>query len=129
MTELQWKDEYSVGNDIFDNDHQKLISLINRLTAVNSGSDDVQWVLQQLEVYVQVHFSREEKAMKAAEYPNFDEHKLEHDNFILWLEMVKSTFGSEPESAFYLIDSITNFLKDWLTKHILHADMQYKGKI
>ncbi|MBT3992111.1 MAG: hemerythrin family protein [Rhodospirillaceae bacterium] len=129
MAQLQWKEEFSVGDAVFDADHQNLISLINRLSDANSSEDDIQWVLQQLEIYVQVHFSREEMAMKEADYPSLGEHKLEHDNFTTWLGNLKSTFGSEPDSAFHLTETIAEFLNEWLTKHILHTDMQYKNKI
>ena len=53
----------------------------------------------------------------------------EHREFVEWLNTVKRTIETEPESRNYITESVVKYLKSWLKDHILQADMSYKGKL
>ena len=71
---LTWKDSYSVGIESIDNDHKKLIHLINNLQTSIDYKTDKQFEKQTLDEvidYTHYHFSREEELMKKHGYPDF----------------------------------------------------------
>ncbi|MEA1890408.1 MAG: hemerythrin domain-containing protein, partial [Pseudomonadota bacterium] len=62
-----WKEEYSVGIDSIDQQHKKLLSLINQLqTAVDysTGKEFEREALDELVTYTKDHFSYEEGLME-----------------------------------------------------------------
>lgn len=124
---VTWKDEYSVGIESIDNDHKKLLSLINNLqtsTMYYTGEDFDREALDKLIEYTKFHFTREEKLMEDNDYPGFAEHKLQHkkmtDNV---LNMVKE-YEEDSEKT---IEELVEFLKDWLIKHINGSDQKYSS--
>lgn len=126
MPVLEWKDSYSVGSLELDNDHKNLIDIIKRLDESERTHEPVGWLLKELGDYADGHFRREEEALAAANFPELEEHRLGHKDFIDWLVTVRSTFSIEPESQYYLAETVNDYLKKWLTSHILEKDMDYK---
>jgi len=129
MAKLEWQDSYSVGVSDLDDDHKRLIDIINRVARAERDNEPVDWVLEELEDYARVHFAREEERMQAAGYPGFDAHVEKHREFVEWLRAVERTYKLSPETESYLADSVNAHLTDWLTRHILETDMAYKGKL
>lgn len=126
MTLLEWKESYSVGDSVFDNDHRRLIDLINRVEEADREGLPVDWALDELEEYARYHFGREETRMEALGYPALEAHRKEHAAFIEWLETVKSTYHAAPEAHAHLAAAVNAYLRDWLDNHILKTDMAYK---
>jgi hemerythrin-like metal-binding protein len=129
MQRIEWDQSYSVGISDIDEDHKKLISIINRVVEAVENNEAVLWTFDELKDYTQTHFSREEDKMKAADYPDFDNHKIGHEEFIKWLKHVKYTYELTPETSVALGESVSKYLQEWLVNHILKSDMEYKGKI
>lgn len=127
MAFMEWKESYSVGNPELDGDHKQLIDIINQIAQAEETHKPVQWVFQALDDYVSGHFHREEQRLEAANYPDLDQHKKAHKNFIEWLDTVRATYSMDPEAKFHLATTVNNYLKDWLANHILKTDMQYKS--
>jgi hemerythrin len=126
---MEWKSEYSVGVTELDDDHKQLISIINRVVQAQDSGNSVQWALQELEAYVQRHFTREEERLTNVNYADFEEHKKEHQGFHDWLRSARITLAAEPEAGFYFGERLKEFLQNWLSHHILTTDMKYKGQI
>ncbi|MCP3850161.1 MAG: hemerythrin family protein [Gammaproteobacteria bacterium] len=125
---LVWKDEYSVGVEEMDNDHKKLLNLINQLqTAVHyyTGQEFEQKALDELVDYTKTHFKKEEKLMEDNGYADLEAHKKQHEMFIGKINdfLVQYTQNSEVT----VVDTL-EFLKDWLIKHINGTDKEY-GKV
>ena len=127
MALLEWQDSYSVGVDKLDSDHKRLFEIINRVDAAEKAGKSVQWVLEELRSYTEYHFKAEEERMKAANYPEIEEHMRQHKAFVEWLETVERTYNLSPDAHFHIAESVNEYLRDWLTHHILLVDMQYKG--
>ena len=126
MALMEWRDSFSVGVTKLDDDHKRLIDLINRVDATEKAGKSVQWVLEELRNYAEYHFKAEEERMKAAEYPEIEEHMREHKAFIEWLATVERTYNLAPDAHFHIAETVNEYLRDWLTHHILLVDMQYK---
>ena len=85
MTLLKWTKEFSVGIDEVDREHEELIEMINGLHDVMQvGADYVQVVELLGEIYSQIakHFAYEEKIMRYARYPRYEEHKEDHETLL-----------------------------------------------
>ncbi len=125
---LVWKDEYSVGIEEMDNDHKKLLNLINQLqTAVHyyTGKEFEEKALDELVDYTKTHFQKEEKLMADNDYADLEAHKIQHQQFI---EKVSSAIEQYKTNSDVTIIDTLKFLKEWLIKHINGTDKEY-GKI
>ena len=127
MPYYQWCDSMSVGVGLLDSDHQALINLINRLHEYVEREEDqavLDEVFDKLVAYIDYHFAREEKVMEACEYPSVDGHREEHLRFTQEVRYNRDRYvkGGDAKIGQDLLD----FLKNWLTHHILIQDMDYK---
>ncbi|MCP4981980.1 MAG: hemerythrin family protein [Gammaproteobacteria bacterium] len=122
---VEWKDEYSVGIDSIDQQHRKLLNLINSLqTAVNykTGSEFEREALDELVDYTKTHFSYEEGLMERYEYPEFTTHRAEHELMISRVDQVLAEYQQDEDTA---MQNAIDFLKDWLINHINGTDQKY----
>jgi len=122
---LQWKSEYSVGIDSIDQQHKKLVNLINQLqTAVkySTGEEFEREALDELVGYTKTHFSYEEGLMEQNGYPDFDAHKAQHVKMIKQVEEVLAEYEKDSDTA---MNNALNYLSDWLINHINGTDKQY----
>jgi len=133
MTFMQWTKKMSVGVAELDNDHKRLIDLINRL-AQNAGDETKDAMLRQclygLQRYAEVHFRREEAVMTACGYRALEHHKSEHRAFVDKISALNRSFESRPgDMASAINDELLAFLRDWLNHHILIEDMAYRTTV
>jgi hemerythrin len=125
MALIEWSPNLSVGVDEMDQQHRKLISLVNQFhdaLKAGKGDDASKGILVQLVQYTHTHFAAEEQLQARYGYPEFAAHKKLHAELLAQVnQMVDKIKAGKMVSAV----SIANFLKDWLTKHILGADKLY----
>jgi hemerythrin-like metal-binding protein len=121
-----WDESMSVGNPELDVDHKRLIGIINRLWVAedNGNRQVIEFVLDDLVHYTEVHFKREEDMMDRGDYPDFQRHRRIHQAICQRLEEIRWEYfqGIREE----LRGEILEFLKDWLNEHILVEDMRYR---
>jgi hemerythrin len=128
MSYVRWTPDLSVGVKASDDDHKRLIDLINRLfEALNCGQgrEIVGKVLDELESYTRYHFAREEEYFERTGYPA-DEHKQEHRELVEQIVTLQSRYRTG-ETA--LAMETLGVLKHWLTTHIQGTDMKYTGHL
>ena len=122
---LVWKNEYSVGVAEMDNQHRKLVELLNQLDeamAKGKGKDFAGKVLNELIRYTQTHFTSEEYLMMTHRFPELAAHKVEHLKLTQKVIQFKADYDSGRVS---LTIPILNFLEDWLVNHIQGLDKVY----
>ncbi len=125
MPIILWNDSYSVRVREIDEQHQRLIALINALyEAMTSGrgKDVLSSTLSELVDYTRSHFSYEEQRMRACQYPDYAAHKKEHE--ALTERVVQLQKRHEMGEAALTVEVMV-FLKEWLTNHILEKDKKY----
>ncbi len=128
MSFIVWSDKYSVRNFLIDNQHKKLIAMINDLhSAMKEGKakNILSNILGNLIVYTIEHFRTEERMMKNAKYKFFSEHKLEHEKLTAKVVELEKKLNEEALLTFELFD----FLQSWLINHIEITDKKYSGLI
>lgn len=125
MSLIMWNDSFSVGIKELDDHHKKLVALINELhdaMRVGKSKEVLSPILQKLAEYTVFHFASEEKYMTKFNYPGYQAHKTEHDQFVSKV----TQFQSDLTSGKVLFSmELMSFLKDWLIKHIQGMDRQY----
>jgi hemerythrin len=125
MALITWNDSFSVNVKLFDEQHRKLIEMLNDLhdaMKVGKGKEALEKVLKGLIQYTSMHFSNEEKLMKQYNYPEFEKHKKEHNQLVLQVLDVQK---KHQEGNAILSQDVMNFLKNWLRNHIQGEDKNY----
>ena len=127
MSEVKWTDDLAVGVELIDDQHKMLIEHLNNLARAveqQHGPTEVPDTLSFLIDYTDFHFSMEERNMKAHGYPEFDAHKVKHDEFKAILADMESEFRDDGPTAI-LAESIDTLLVNWLLKHIRKVDVEF----
>ncbi len=125
MALITWTESLSVGVEVFDQHHQKLVGLINGLHAAmleRKGKDVMDDLLNSLVLYTKKHFDAEETLLKRHNYPGYLSHIKEHKDLT---NRVVSLQNRHKEGSVSISMEVMEFLRDWLTKHILGTDKQY----
>ncbi|HMV78898.1 MAG TPA: bacteriohemerythrin [Leptospiraceae bacterium] len=122
---IQWDDTLSVNVDELNEQHKKLIEILNLLytsTHENKSREVLTEILNSLIQYTVVHFETEEKLMAKTKYPGMEEHIREHELLKQQVLSYNSQYQSESETVSF---ELLNFLRKWLTNHILRSDKKY----
>lgn len=125
MALITWTENFSVQVQSIDDQHKKLIGLVNDLyDAMRAGKarDVLGKVLSELIDYTVYHFGTEEKLFVKYGYPEYKAHKKEHDDLTKQAVALKEKFDN---GNMMITIEVMNFLKDWLNNHILGTDKKY----
>jgi hemerythrin len=125
MPYIEWSDSFSVNIKEIDEQHRKLIDMINKLhdaMLANNGREVQAEIIFEMLEYVSYHFIAEEKYMSSFGYPDFDAHKREHLEFAAEVADLKARID---RGALILSIMPLSLLRDWLQNHILGTDMKY----
>lgn len=125
MPLISWSETYSVNSPVLDGQHKKLFALINELDEnlrLGKGEDVLGKTLDALIVYARVHFVEEEALMMQYNYPGLSLHQDQHDYFV---RTVFELHNQHRDGRLDMADSVLDFLKDWLSDHILKQDKAY----
>lgn len=126
MPLIQWSSNLSVGIPSIDEQHKKLVEMINQLhDAMRSGKGhmEVLATAESMIAYTQTHFAAEEKMLNQIGYPDFSRHKSIHTALTRQVEEIQNKARA---GQLGLSIQVSNFLKEWLTNHIQGEDMKYK---
>lgn len=125
LTPIDWDPTaFSVGHASIDEQHKTLVGLINALIKFQDQEDELflKKVMNTLVEYTKNHFAFEEKLMQDAHYPEFQDHKKQHEKFIEKIEHFQQEYNLHHED---LSMEILKFLKQWMVTHILIHDKDY----
>lgn len=126
MAKYLWRDDYLIGHPEIDAQHQHLFALLDKLfTAVCSGTGAqvVEEVIDELVAYTRHHFVVEESLMRELNYPALEKHRQDHQQL---LEAVNSKMTKLRRGEKVMSIDLLEFMNDWLCRHILSGDMQFK---
>ena len=122
---IEWSDKLDVGIAEVNRQHQRLIYIANELFRLKQRGGDrhaVQRLVNSLINYTATHFSYEELLMERHNYPDLDAHKQKHQDLVNDVMRFKQRVDNNED----VIDELLEFVKAWLTRHIMGSDMAYK---
>jgi len=122
MSLFQWNDSFSVGNSEIDGQHKKLFQLADRFHAAMAGGKGkqiLQQTLAELIEYTKHHFASEENIMLKTSYPEYHQHKTEHDALTHKVAQFRDDLAAD--RVVVTID-LLQFLRNWLVNHIGQMD-------
>lgn len=125
MAILEWNENFSVTVKELDDQHKKLVNILNVLhNAMKKGEGKlkINLTLDELVSYTKFHFAHEEKLMKQYNYPTYTAHKKEHEDLIQKVVDYLSQFNS---GKTVLPAQLIQFLKEWIVNHIGQSDKKY----
>jgi len=123
-TFFTWNSSYSVGSDEMDQEHKRLVEIINNLYGAmrqGKGNEAIGSILDGLVEYTRTHFAHEERLMKEVGYSAYEEHKLEHNKLTEQVLEIQSKY----RLGAVLSLEIMSFVKEWLVNHIQGSDKRY----
>lgn len=126
MALVVWSEKLSVGVRSIDDQHKKLVTLVNQLhdgMIAGKGKEVVGPVLKGLIDYTATHFKYEEDIFARIGYGDAAAHKKEHDDLVRRVKEIQQVYDQKGPSV--LTIQVMNFLKEWLTAHILGSDQKY----
>ncbi len=122
---IEWDDKYCVGISILDEQHKKLIEIINKASMVEKSSNspkDVLAILYQMTDYALEHFKTEEHYMEKFHFTGYQPHRNEHIDFI-------NTVHDYKNRAVYgdgqIASETLKYLVEWYANHIQEIDIEY----
>jgi hemerythrin len=125
MALLEWNDRLSVNIREIDDQHKKLVNMVNGLhDAMKEGKAEalLMRIVADMKQYAASHFGLEERYMKNNNYPDYPVHKSEHDKFVAKVVQVEKDCKS---GKCAISMDILNFLSSWLVNHIKGTDKKY----
>jgi len=129
MAELvHWDSSFSVGNELLDLQHRKLLGLCNELARHAHGEKQVSRsrfheILNELTLYARQHFECEESLLKQYGYANLASQESEH---LAYDEKVANWAFDATVGELNMV-ATQEFLSRWWQNHILVSDMQYRA--
>ncbi len=124
MPFMIWEDRYSV-DPTMDLEHRKFFEMLNRLhEAMQSGSGRQLYdkILLELASYTRSHFRSEEAMLARRGYPELPGHQQLHRRFTARVQELENKLAAGER---VLSIELLEFLRDWLSDHILGADARY----
>jgi len=122
---IEWEGKFSVGISIIDQEHKKLIGILNKAVFANEHNDNPVETLELLGdmlEYSRKHFSTEEAYMLKFKFPEYQLHRNEHLDFTNKTIMNHHNFIS---GDYQIANEILEYLKQWLVNHIQVTDKKY----
>ncbi len=119
-----WKDEYTVNISIIDEQHKKFLDIINELKVVINNDfckDKASQVFFQIAYLIDHYFIKEEIYFKDCKYPNFEQHKIDHNQFLD--KIIQFQKDLENNKKDICLD-LYNYLELWFDEHILKFDKE-----
>ncbi len=126
---IKWKEEYSLGIEIIDEQHQKLFEIAGRAYEIMKDQfsidkyDDIIAIIDELKEYAVYHFQSEEAYMQGISYRKFLSHKVMHDDFVQKINQIDLRQVDENPEKNLL--QVLDFIVAWIGEHILVQDKAY----
>ncbi len=125
MPYIDFSESLSVNVTSFDEQHKKLVSLVNKLYDAmkeGKGKEILSEVFNELIEYTKFHFKSEEEMMLKYDYNGYKEHLDEHNKLTKEVLELKDKYE---KGNIFITTELLAFLKEWLSHHILEMDKKY----
>ena len=121
---IEWSKDLSVGVDEIDEDHLKLIAIVNRFhEAYVSGADKSAMLATLTEIadYSGWHFDHEENVMRRFGFPHLERHAGQHSDLLNRMDQILVDFEVGKSE---LSEDLFEFLRNWIVIHLKTEDRE-----
>ncbi len=128
MAKFIWTEQLSIGIDVIDQQHKRIVEYINQLDDARNNklsSEETSWLLNELVDYTISHFGFEESLQEEANYPFAKSHKKVHDLFAQRI----AEFQTRAENGEDISKALNRLLVTWLFNHIKRDDTDYSESV
>jgi hemerythrin len=125
---IKWTEAYATGIAEIDKQHKMFFRIVEdfRLSHVEGrGATVYEQVVNLLAAYARGHFGYEESCMHAHNCPMAANNKLEHTQFLRFIERTREQYrlhGYRDHES----EELLGTLEDWLTNHIGKVDVHLR---
>jgi hemerythrin-like metal-binding protein len=119
---FQWTTGYAVGVRQIDEEHQRLFALAERMHRAmleGKGRQILADLLARLVEYTSYHFAHEEQLMERIRYPNYRQHRKEHEELRSRVQAMQDRAASGEVT---ITIEVMLFLMEWLKRHTATSD-------
>jgi hemerythrin len=128
MAKFVWTDQLSIGIEVIDQQHRRIVEYINQLDDARTNGlsrEETSWLLNELVDYTVSHFGFEESLQEEANYPFCTSHKKVHDLFAKRVAEYQAKF----ENGEDVTKALNSMLVTWLFNHIKRDDADYTESV
>ena len=121
---FQWSTNYEIGVRQIDSEHQRLFVLADKMQQAmlkGKGKAVLTDLLAQLVDYTQYHFTHEEQLMGRVHYPEYEQHKRQHEDLRVKVRAMQDRAASGEAT---MTIEVMQFFMDWLKQHTATSDSQ-----
>ncbi len=122
MAFLEWNDALLLGEGTMDDDHRRIVILINELAEIIAASTETAVVgaaIGRLIDATEEHFTREEALMRASADPNAIVHAREHGTLLSQIKILATLIG---DGTLGVGSDLLRFFRGWLAGHLHTCD-------
>jgi len=121
---FRWSDGFSIGLEVVDDQHRKLVELLNQLAQYHTSKaadDKLLHVFDELVSYTAYHFGTEESLMEevGVSEKHATAHRKAHKKFVEQAVAARRDAATAPREV---TGEVLAFLTNWLIQHILGMD-------
>ena len=129
-----WDNKFNTGVEVVDEQHRKLVELINRLGSINAhltSTTELAEILTELANYTVYHFNTEEELMKqyGVDAAHQGTHIKAHHHFTDQVTVAAKILLSSTDVTNQLVAPLLKYLTNWLVQHILGSDARMGKEI
>ncbi len=122
---IKWDDKFSAGISMIDEEHKKLIGILNKAILAkehNDNPEEIKEILSEMIEYSDEHFSTEEAYMIKFNFQEYQSHRNEHLDF---RDKTIASYNKLVRGDYQIANELLEYLKQWLVNHIQVTDRQY----
>lgn len=123
---IEWTDDLSVDDATLDDHHKNFFDQFRSVQSNPIAADDTARLFKLfdfLDEHIFRHFQYEENYMRNHGFPEFEEHKVLHDQFVDEFQDFKKSILSDEES--FSVEELVKWMGEWWTEHIKDKDQEY----
>jgi hemerythrin len=119
---IAWDSKYEIGVERIDFEHRIFVGLIKDLhDAVQAGQprSKLRRIVDEIRLYAAFHFLSEENIMLDNEFPDYVEHREEHQRLLSLLADHAHAFATDESRSG---EEIVEFVFEWFALHTTQID-------
>lgn len=117
----EFSENLITGNELIDSQHKELIDRINKLLDSCEDSNAKLVAVKTLDYlsdYTVFHFNAEEELQKELEYPGYEKHKAQHEDFKKTISELDEMLQEEEGPSAAFVEKIEKNVINWFYTHI-----------